>query len=203
MELVPFPTEELYLNSKTIPEEAMAISEENPRISLEQKDITENEFLSKNNMSSLELSASKNNEEKIGYDEPKNTNKNGPKSKAKKCEVCQEMISGVGAGGFSKHLKYCKLYFKFWAKIPTGFQCLLCLKRLGNTKALIYQHMKSKHSTDCSEGLQCQFCSTKYSDQTELLNHVSANHSNETENVKRTKRKKNHMGKKEQNIGVR
>ena len=181
----------------------MAISEENPRISLEQKDITENEFLSKNNMSSLELSASKNNEEKIGYDEPKNTNKNGPKSKAKKCEVCQEMISGVGAGGFSKHLKYCKLYFKFWAKIPTGFQCLLCLKRLGNTKALIYQHMKSKHSTDCSEGLQCQFCSTKYSDQTELLNHVSANHSNETENVKRTKRKKNHMGKKEQNIGVR
>ena len=61
--------------------------------------------------------------------------------------------------------------------------------------------MKSKHSTDCSEGLQCQFCSTKYSDQTELLNHVSANHSNETENVKRTKRKKNHMGKKEQNIG--
>ena len=202
MELVPFSTEELYSNSsKTIPQEVMAISEENPRISLVQKDSTENEFLSKNNQSSFESSASKNNEEKTGYDEPKNTNKYGPKSKVKKCEVCQEMISGVGAGGFSKHLNYCKLYFKFWAKIQTGFQCLLCLKRLGNTKALIYQHMKSKHSTDCSEGLQCRFCSTKYSDQTELLNHVSANHSKEAKTDKEIKgTKKSSSDKKEKNL---
>ena len=193
MELVPFPTQELYSNS------AKTILQENPRISLGQKDITENEFLLKNNMSSLEFSSSKNNEEKTGYDEPKNTNKNGPKSKVKKCEVCQEIISGVGAGGFSKHLNYCKLYFKFWAKIPSGFQCLLCLKRLGNTKAWIYQHMKSKHSTP--EGLQCQFCSTKYSDQTELLNHVSANHSKEAKTDKGIKRKKKSSSdKKEKNL---
>ena len=88
MEVVPFPSEELHLNStKTIPQETMATYKENLRISLVQKDITENEFLLKNNMSSMEFSSSKNNEEKTGYDEPKNTNKNDPKSKMKKCEV--------------------------------------------------------------------------------------------------------------------
>ena len=86
----------------------------------------------------------------------------------KKCDICQETIRNPK---FKKHVKYCKLYFQFWTRTPTGFKCKLCLQKL---KKSVHKHFEAKHCT--YSGLQCQFCKAKHGDKQALLSHMNTNH---------------------------
>ena len=65
----------------------------------------------------------------------------------KKCDICQETIRNPK---FKKHVKYCKLYFQFWTRTPTGFRCRLCLQVYLCQKLLFLHQLTHNITTDCS-----------------------------------------------------
>ena len=121
---------------------------------------------------------------------------NSEEISVKKCVICQETIDF----GFKKHVKYCKLYFQFWTRTPTGFKCRLCLQKL---KKNVHKHFEAKHCK-CGE-LQCQFCKAKYGDKQALCSHMKrwekkmksiiskklTNLQNPDRNTKETRKEKN------------
>ena len=69
----------------------------------------------------------------------------------KKCDICQETIRNPK---FKKHVKYCKLYFQFWTRTPTGFKCRLCLQVNLCQKLLFLHQLTNNMTTDCSQNYQ-------------------------------------------------
>ena len=86
-----------------------------------------------------------------------NKNEENLESQSRKCMICSEMIncqgrSTLGQINFSKHVKSCRLYFRFFKKILTNLQCLLCpfkihdINRSDRTRSEMYDHLRQTHS---------------------------------------------------------
>ena len=81
-----------------------------------------------------------------------NKNEENLLSESRKCMICSEMInckgkSTLGQMNFSKHVKSCRLYFRFFKKTQTDLQCRLCpFNNDRSNESEMYSHLRQKHS---------------------------------------------------------
>ena len=97
-----------------------------------------------------------------------NKNEENLLSESRKCMICSEMIdckgrSTLGQINFSRHVKSCRLYFRFFKKTQTDLQCLLCPfsnDRRNNSE--MYSHLRKKHPSKRSKNCTSNYHRNEY-----------------------------------------